>query len=153
MFLKRTGFKMKVIIAGDRKFTDRKVVEKAIKASKFEITEVVSGCAPGVDTVGKEWAKDNKIPVKKFPADWDNIDREGAFVKERVNPWTKKKEKYDAHAGFFRNEQMAMYADALIAVQYNGATSGTQNMIKLAENNNLKVYVYEKPEEEYKYHF
>jgi hypothetical protein len=91
MFLKRTGFKMKVIIAGDRKFTDRKVVEKAIKASKFEITEVVSGCAPGVDTVGKEWAKDNKIPVKKFPADWDNIDREGAFVKERVNPWTKKR--------------------------------------------------------------
>ena len=43
---------MKVIIAGSRNFTDYKVLQDAIKNSGFKITEVVSGGAKGVDSLG-----------------------------------------------------------------------------------------------------
>ena len=98
---------MKVIIAGGRMGVSYDEVVAAIKASGFEITEVVSGCAAGVDTHGEQWAAENHIPVVKFPADW---------------------QKYDRSAGPIRNSEMAEYADALIAI-WDGGSRGTANMI------------------------
>lgn len=126
---------MKVVIAGPRTFDNYDKVCDAIKKSKFKITEVVSGNAKGADALGEKWARENKKKLKLFPADWNNINREGAVVKK--NSWGKK---YDAHAGFHRNEQMAMYADALIAI--DEGTGGTGNMIKLAKQYELDVFVY-----------
>lgn len=40
---------MKVIIAGSRTIEDGSLIEQAVQESGFAITEVVSGCAPGVD--------------------------------------------------------------------------------------------------------
>ena len=139
---------MKTIIAGDREIKDLKLIEKAVKKSGFEITEVVSGAARGVDTLGEEWAKKHKIAIKQFPADWSNLTAEGAVVK--VNSYGRK---YNVNAGFIRNEEMAKYADALIAIQTNGPTSGTQSMIKLAKKYKLKIYIYEKDNSEYEYIF
>jgi glycerophosphoryl diester phosphodiesterase len=142
---------MKVIVAGDRNITDGKVVIDAIDQALelgWEITEVVSGAARGVDSLGETWAKLNDIPVKLFKADWNNLKQPGAVIK--VNQWGKK---YNANAGLQRNEQMAQYADALIAVQPNGPTPGTQNMIRMARKYKLKVHLYEKRDEDYEYIF
>lgn len=109
---------MKVIIAGSRTISDRELVEAAIKASGFEITEVVCGMARGVDTVGLNWARDNNIPVKAFPADW---------------------EKYGRAAGPIRNKQMAEYAEALIAIMAPNSR-GTKNMIETAIKRGLKLW-------------
>lgn len=136
---------MKVIIAGGREFKDYNKIEKAVKQSGFEITEVVSGRAQGADQLGEKWARSHKIRVKPFPAKWNDLDQPGAVVK--VNKWGKK---YNANAGFFRNEEMAKYADALIAVEGGG---GTRDMIKRAKKHNLKVHVYEKDDSEYEYKF
>jgi hypothetical protein len=144
---------MKVIIAGDRECDNFDLIESAVKQSSFEITEVVSGGARGADSVGELWAKVNKIPIKVFKADWNNIKTPNAIVKSRQNPWTKKQEKYNANAGFQRNEEMAKYAEALIALQPNGPTNGTQHMIKMAKKYNLKVHIYEKAAEDYEYEF
>jgi hypothetical protein len=144
---------MKVIIAGDRNCIDYSLLEKAIMKSKFDITEVVSGGARGVDSVGESWAKVNKVSVKVFAADWNNIKTKNARIKTRQNPWTKRKEKYNANAGFDRNQQMADYADALIALQPNGPTDGTQDMIRRAKAKGLKIYIYEKSDDEYSYKF
>src|SRR3954470_15364903 len=95
--------KGKTIICGDRTITDYDLLKKAIEASGFKITEVVSGGAKGADSLGEKWAKENKVKIKVFKPDWDNIDVEGAKVKERVNPWTKEVEKYNCMAGFTRN--------------------------------------------------
>lgn len=123
---------MKTIIAGSRDigstmYNDRRiqsactsVIEHAVKESGFNITEVVSGCAFGVDKLGETWAEDNSIPIVKFPADWDLHGRK---------------------AGYVRNAQMAEYADALIAI-WDGKSKGTANMIELAKNKELKVYVF-----------
>jgi len=117
------GQSMKTIIAGSRGITSHREVQAAIRASHFEITEVVSGKARGVDTIGEEWAEWKKIRVALFPARWR--DRDGVF---------------DRSAGFKRNEQMALYADALIAV-WDGESSGTADMIEREEKHGLKVFV------------
>lgn len=99
---------MKVIIAGSRNIKDYKLVVDAIRASGYSITEVVSGCATGVDTLGEQWARANDIPIKEMPADWA---------------------RHGNSAGPQRNRAMAEYADAAIVV-WDGYSRGSRNMIE-----------------------
>jgi len=110
---------MKVIIAGSRIILDYSVVKQAINKSALKISEVVSGTANGVDTLGEQWAIENDIPIKKFPADW---------------------KQYGKSAGYIRNSEMAEYADALIAI-WDGKSKGTSHMINLANKNGLQLFV------------
>jgi len=126
---------MKVIVAGCRHITDYDIVLEAIAESEFNITEVVSGKALGVDKFGELYADENQLPVKPFPADWKNLDVPNAVIK------TNRYGKYNAAAGHNRNEQMAEYADALIAV-WDGKSTGTRDMIGRAMDHNLKLYVH-----------
>lgn len=144
---------MRVVIAGDRNFGDYKVLDEAIRKSGFKVTEVVSGGARGADKLGEHWAKTRNIPIKLFRAKWNDLTQSGAKIKARKNPWTGRMEQYNSSAGFQRNEKMAEYADALIAIQPNGPTSGTQHMIDCAKKHDLKIYEYEKPAEQYDYVF
>lgn len=143
---------MKIAIIGDRTITDPKILEDAIKASGFTITEVVSGGAKGADTLAENWAKKNKIPIKVFKPNWDDLTAEGAIVKERVNPFNKKMEKYNANAGFARNSDIINYADGVIALQTNGDTNGTQDSVKKAKTRNIPVYIHE-DESGFEYNF
>ena len=113
---------MKVIIAGSRSITDYTTVLKAVAQAiynGFVITEVVSGCARGVDRLGEQWAASTDLPVKRFQAEWI---------------------RFGKSAGIRRNVQMAEYADALIAV-WDGKSRGTQNMIDTARESGLIVHV------------
>lgn len=112
---------MKTIIAGSRGITRFGPLVAAILKSNFApISEVISGCADGVDQLGEEWAQMMQLPVRQFPADW---------------------KRYGRAAGRQRNLQMAVYADALIAV-WDGKSPGTRHMIETAERMGLKVFVY-----------
>ena len=64
---------MKVVIAGSRDITDYDILLKAIKECPFQITEVISGCARGVDTLGEKYAEEYGLKLHLFPADWKNI--------------------------------------------------------------------------------
>lgn len=110
---------MKVIVAGSRSITNRRTVSDAIHASGFEVKELVSGMAPGVDTVAFEWALDQNLRVMSMPANWAA---------------------YPRGAGRHRNLAMAQYADALVAV-WDGKSSGTKHMIETARRMGLQVYV------------
>lgn len=144
---------MKVIICGDRECEDMAILEQAIKDSGFKITKVIYGDARGADTLGKEWAENNGIPFKTYKPKWDDIKAEGAVVKEKINNWTKKKEKYNAMAGFKRNSDMVDDADAVIALQPNGPTEGISDTIKKAKKKGIPVYIYEKQKSDYKFEF
>lgn len=113
---------MRTIIAGSRSGFDYTDVEKAMESCGWEPTEIVSGMANGVDTLGEIWAKEHDIPIKQFPADWTKLGR---------------------RAGPIRNAQMGDYADALVAV-WDGYSVGTKHMIYYARTKGLKVYVYNK---------
>lgn len=112
---------MKIIIAGGRDFNDYDLLcrncDKALSL-QTEI-EIVSGTANGADKLGEKYANENGYQVKQFPADWD---------------------RYGKSAGYKRNEEMAKYADALIAF-WNGKSKGTKHMIDLANHYKLKVKV------------
>ena len=110
---------MKTIIAGGRDITDYSLVLIAVKRANFDITEVVSGGATGVDTLALKFAVDAELPNKVFKADWG---------------------KYQHAAGPIRNRQMAEYADALIVI-WDGRSKGTENMIYEAKRRGLKVYI------------
>ena len=109
---------MKTIIAGTRTIHDFNLVRQAIIDSGFNISEVVCGEARGVDTLGKNWAHYNNIPVKSFPADWSQ---------------------YGKSAGYKRNVQMADYAEALIAI--TTGSPGTAHMINIAHEKGLKIFI------------
>lgn len=143
---------MKVIIAGGRDFTDYEKLRKAIAQSGWLITEVVSGGAKGADSLGERWARENNIPVKKFPADWNNLKQKGAVVK--TNKW---KKQYNANAGFFRNKQMAQYLskehpECRGVILMEGG-NGTADMKKQAKAHDIMIHTYEMQDEDYEYKF
>lgn len=111
---------MKTIVAGTRNITEYNLLCEAMNRVDWEISEIVSGGSKGVDSLGEQWAKDNQISIKRFPADWDT---------------------YGRAAGPIRNAQMAKYADALIAV-WDGKSPGTSNMINEAKELGLRVVVF-----------
>ncbi len=112
---------VKTIIAGSRGVDRYQEVSIAVAASGFEITEVVSGGARGVDKLGECWAEQHKIPIKQFLPDWNANGKA---------------------AGHIRNRQMGDYADALIAI-WDGESRGTKGMIDYAKAKGLKVFVLE----------
>jgi SLOG family YspA-like protein len=121
---------MRVIIAGSRSFDNNSklmgMVMDAVLKSKFQITEVVSGGALGVDMAGENWAHIYGVPVKLFIPDWN---------------------KYGKSAGMIRNADMVEYADALI-VLWDGKSKGTANTIKRAKALGIPIYEHFKYEPE-----
>ena len=112
---------MKVIIAGGRNFRDYDKLKEScdnILVNQKEV-EIVSGTAAGADILGERYAQEKGYEVKKFPAQWDL---------------------YGKSAGYKRNQQMAEYADGLIAF-WDGKSKGTKHMIDIANKMGLKVRV------------
>jgi len=110
---------MKVVIFGSGSIGRLEEVEKAVEASGVlpRTTEIVSGCAAGVDTLALAYAEKHNLPVKLFPARWDELGLD---------------------AGLRRNIEMAAYADFGVAV-WDGQSPGTAHMIGLMED---RVFVW-----------
>lgn len=122
----------KVIIAGSRSIVDPELVCKAMvmfcQSMNTRISELVCGGAGGVDLVAKEiMEQKNSIvadnaytPIKMFPAD---------------------RNKHGKSAGYKRNQQMAEYADILLAI-WDGESRGTKHMIDIMQKANKPVCIY-----------
>ena len=123
------------IIAGSRSIKNYSLVKRVIKESNFQITEVVSGGASGVDKLGERYSKEilGKEP-KIFEAEWNNIYHPDAVI--RTNGFSRK---YDASAGHRRNEKMADYAEALIVVIKDNS-KGSMDMLQIAQKKGLKIH-------------
>ena len=121
---------MRCVIAGSRSILSYDVVCEAIKASGYNITVVISGRAPGVDTLGERFANEHGIPIEPYVARW----RDANGV-------------YDRGAGIKRNIEMARVADCAVIV-WDGHSNGSKNMIENMKKQNKPyfVYVYTAPE-------
>lgn len=97
---------MKLLIAGSRSIVDYGLID-ALLWDVSGITEIVSGCARGVDRLGEAWASINGVPVVRFPANWDRFGRA---------------------AGVYRNADMAVYCDRGL-ILWDRESSGTVDMI------------------------
>lgn len=111
----------RVIIAGGKDIVSYQTVCDAVGGSGFYIDRILSGGAAGVDTNAKRYAMEHLIPFTEYPAQWD---------------------KFGRAAGPIRNTEMALHADALIAI-WDGESKGTGSMIRIAHQHGLRVYVLE----------
>ena len=113
---------MRTIIAGGRNISELTDICEAVNRCGFgnDISEVVSGTAPGADRLGEMWANTYGVPIKRFPAEWNGNGKA---------------------AGIIRNCEMAAYAEALIAI-WDGISPGTRHMISEARRRGLRVFVY-----------
>lgn len=118
--------KNRIIIAGSRNCPEKDnelflKLTLLFRNMDYNDLEIVSGTCKGADILGENYAKDNNLPIKQFPADWD---------------------KHGNKAGYIRNKEMAEYATHLIAL-WDGESKGTKMMIDLAKRNGLKVRIIE----------
>lgn len=149
-----------LIIAGSRKVNeqDLTLIENAVAVFLKEnnlklsdITSVVSGTCEGGDILGENWAKKNKIKIKRFPANWNDITVEGAVVK--TNKWGKK---YNAAAGGLRNQQMVDISNGFIGLEPDGETAGTADCHKRACKKKIPTLIWPREEDldiKYSYDF
>ena len=103
----------RVITAGGRKFDNYELLKTNCDyylQNKNNI-EIVSGGAVGADGLGEQYARERGYQIKRFIPDWSH---------------------YKKRAGFIRNEDMAQYADALIAF-WDGISKGSKHMIDVAD--------------------
>ena len=114
----------KVIIAGSRGFSNYKLLKETCnntlrEKKKTHNVIIISGHAKGADTLGEKYANDEGFDLEIFPADW---------------------KKFGKSAGFRRNEQMAEFADGLIAF-WDGESHGTKHMIDIATEKGIKTKI------------
>lgn len=103
---------MKIAIVGHRRFNDYTdfvdKVEDALQAQLWEINEVVSGGAPGTDTLAELYAADINVPTRIHLPKWDQ---------------------YGRSAGPVRNGLIVRDADAMIAFLHPDS-KGTKDSIR-----------------------
>lgn len=130
---------MVVAIVGSRSFDDYALLCEFLKEVSHLITEIISGGAPGADSLGEQYANEHQIPFKLFPADWDNISTPNARVKK--NRWGVL---YNANAGKDRNRLMAEYLkehDGVAAACWDGRSPGTAHMIECCHELGVQVFI------------
>lgn len=111
---------MKAIVAGGRKLqvTDSAVAVVIELLQRLNITEVVSGGAPGGDQIGETAANRLEIPVTHFAPSW---------------------EKFGRGAGPIRNEEMATHVGPKGVCILLPGGSGTADMERRAREHGLLV--------------
>jgi predicted Rossmann fold nucleotide-binding protein DprA/Smf involved in DNA uptake len=116
---------MNVAIVGSRGFTNRAVIESAVRRWMVLAPEgltIISGGARGADSIGEAIADALAIPKRIHLPDWDRFGRS---------------------AGFRRNETIVNDADVVLAFFADGPlSSGTAHSVHLAEKAGKKVHVY-----------
>lgn len=110
---------MIVAIVGSRTINDYELFKAATKQSGFEITEIVSGGANGVDKLAERYARENNIPIKILRPDWD---------------------KFGKSAGIRRNVDINKAVEAVIAL-WDGKSRGTAHSIQLATRRKMPLFV------------
>lgn len=110
---------MNIIVVGSRNYATPELFHKALDASGFTMTGLVSSGNIGLDRYLEKYAEKNDIPIYRFSLN---------------------KKKYGRGADLFRNMEMVSFADAVIAI-WNGKSVNTRLMLEQAFKARLKIYV------------
>jgi hypothetical protein len=97
-------------------------LHKATGKYAGDITEVISGCASGIDHAAIVWADNHSIPCTKMPANW---------------------KQYGITAGFKRNEEMGKLCDYAIGI-WDGKSRGTQHMVSVLDKLDKEYLIWDK---------
>lgn len=128
---------MKIAVIGSREFTDYDTLKKILDAD-IDICStnfIISGGAPGADSLAARYAREHKIPLIVYEAEWNNLTHPDALIK--VNNYGKQ---YDARAGLRRNSIIIEEADKIIAF-HDGTSRGTLDSIQKAKELKKKIKI------------
>lgn len=111
---------LRVLVCGGRTFDNKELLDRVLNAILSEFywggdsphpgMEIIEGGSTGADTLARQWALRQEVPVTSFPADW---------------------RKHGAAAGPVRNEQMMNEAQPDIVIAFPGGP-GTRDMVRRA---------------------
>lgn len=110
---------MKVLVCGDRNWTDREAIHRYLNELRSAgYTEVIEGGARGADTIAGEEALKLHFSVSHFPAQWN---------------------KYGRAAGPIRNRKMLDQKPQLVVAFHNDIehSKGTADCIKEAKRRGI----------------
>lgn len=109
---------MKLAIIGTKKFNDYNLLSSKIE-NISNIEQIISGGAPGADTLAKKYAKLNGIPFLEFPPNY---------------------EKYRDKAKHIRDDLITDHCDKLLAF-WDGECEGTKYTIERAKKLEKEVII------------
>jgi len=114
---------MKILICGDRKWTDEQKIIDVLFPYVFKNPTIIHGAAKGADTIGGRIAKVYNLRVNPYRSDWS---------------------KHGKSAGPIRNRDMLkLNPDVVLAFHNNlDESKGTKDMISIAREAGIEVKVF-----------
>jgi hypothetical protein len=114
---------MKVAIVGSRTFINYNLftntMDKLSDSGLFEVTEIISGGAKGVDTLAERYANEKGIPITVIKPDW---------------------ELHGKSAGMIRNGEIIRQTEMVVAF-WDGKSRGTRNTIGRAMQAQMTCFI------------
>lgn len=117
---------MRLLVCGDRDWSDYDLLSAVLDAYRMvnNLEAVIEGEARGADRMAARWAREHRIPVMAFPADW---------------------QQYGLGAGPVRNRQMLIEGEPDHVAAFHDdlkASKGTLNMCRQATRVGVPVKVH-----------
>ncbi len=124
---------MKLLVCGGRYFSDANSLQRVLDLlhSANPIHAVISGAAPGADSLAHRWAQDHHIKSERYPALWGL---------------------YKRAAGPIRNAQMIKEGQPDAVVAFPGQ-AGTKDMVAKALAAGLPVWEVDDEDKEHQVHY
>lgn len=113
---------MKLAVVGSRGFDDYNILCAVIDQLReaYSIDTIVSGGAKGADHLAEIYAREHKLQMEIYPADWD---------------------KHGKGAGYIRN--VTIWDNSNMGVAFwDGESKGTAHSFKLSEKQKKPLYVF-----------
>lgn len=127
---------MRVLVCGGRNYTDHDHIWNTLcelDQDRGPFKVVIHGCATGADREGMLWAQGMRRKHAPFQAAWSDLTHHDAVIKLRYDGT-----RYDAMAGFRRNQRMLDEGKPVLVIAFPGG-NGTADMIRRAEKAGLEV--------------
>lgn len=109
---------MKVLVCGGRLYQNYERVAEELR-DLGHISELIHGAANGADSCGARFARENQIPERAFPADW---------------------ERYGKAAGPIRNKEMLRAGAPDFVLAFPGG-EGTKDMISRVKKAGIQIRI------------
>ena len=104
-------------VIGSRSFSNYKLLSETLSA--LPVTKIVSGGAPGADSLGAQYAKENNIPLVEYLPEWD---------------------KYGKGAAYRRNITIIDNSEEVVAF-WDGISPGTKHSLLYANNLKRPIFI------------
>jgi hypothetical protein len=74
---------VRLLVCGARDYADREYLFSVLDAYEPVADVVIEGEAKGADTLAREWAEANAVPIDPYPADWERYYRAAGPIRNQ----------------------------------------------------------------------